>query len=218
MIKLLRNVVAVGFLGLALNANADVSVFFDNLENGTNGWTMNGMTDGDSNIYDGGLWHFSQRWSASTNTSLYYGQESTGTVGTNWWNYGYVTSPTIDLSGVTNAILSFSHLCAGDYCLRWDDDMICVDVSSNNFQTSSTPVMGLPNGGALWGNVGAYEGPTVTVDISEFAGQTNVQIRFSATFSQYCWEHMDISECPPTEGYYVDDIAVIGNVDLPPEE
>ena len=212
MIKLLRNMVVAGLLGLTINTNAQTVLFSDNMENGTNGWTIDGISNGDSGIYDGGLWHLSQHWSASTNTSWYYGNEITGTVGpTNSWNYGSLTTPSISLAGVTNAALTFSHFVGGDTCLPIDDDMIWVDVSTNNFETYSTPVMGLPNGSSLWGNAGEYEGPTVTVDLSEFVGQS-IKIRFSASFSQSCGEHLDLSQCNPTEGYYIDDINVVGNI------
>ncbi len=212
MIKVIRNLLAAGVLGLTLSASAGITLFSDNLENGTNGWAIAGSTDGQNS--DGGLWHLSERWSASTNTAWYYGQESTGTVGSNGWNHGWITTPSIDLGGVTNAVLSYAHLTRGDTCLRWDDDYISVQVSTNDFETWSTPVEGLPNGWSLWGNAGSYEGPTVTVDISEFANQT-IKIRFYVLFNQGCDEHMDTSECSPTEGYYIDDITVVGNTELP---
>ena len=217
MMKLLRNVVAAGLLGLTVNANAETIVFFDDLEAGATNWTVAGMSNAESQVSDGGLWHLSQRWSASTNTAWYYGNESTGNVGTGpCSNYGMITTSAIDLTGVTNALLTFSHLCRGDACLPIDDDMITVDVSTNDFETYISPVMGLPNGSYLWGNAGAYEGPTVTANISELAGHV-VKIRFTAAFSQYCGEHLDLSECPATEGYYIDDIKVSGNVEIPEE-
>lgn len=214
MTTLIKNALAVAIIGLACNVHAQVTLFSDNMENGTNGWTVAGTTDGENIPEDGGLWHLSQRWSSSTNTSWYYGNESTGTVGTSYWNHGWVTTPSIDLSGVTNAVLTYSHLTRGDACLRWDDDYIAVQVSTNDFQTWSSPVEGLPNGWSLWGNAGAYEGPTVTANLSEFAGQT-VKIRFYAFFTADCWEHLDVSECPATEGYYIDDVSVVGNTVIP---
>ena len=213
MFKFIRNVVAAAFVGLVTQAQADVPVYYENFETGTNGWTAAGISNGDNPVEDGGLWHLSQRWAASTNTSFYYGQESTGTVGTNSYNYGYITSPTIDLSNVTNAVLSFAHLTRGDACLPIDDDMVWVEVSADDFQTSTTPVMGLPNGWSLWGNAGMYDGPTVTADLTEYAGQT-IKLRIWCSFSQSCGEHLDTSECYPTEGYYVDDVTVTGNVEI----
>jgi hypothetical protein len=212
MRKILPMTMVAGFLCLAINSNAEVTLFSDNLESGANGWTIAGSTDGVSS--DGGLWHLSQRWSASTNTSWYYGQESTGTVGTNGWNYGSITTPSIDLTSVTNAVLSYAHLTRGDSCLPIDDDYVAVYVSTNNFETFTAVVEGLPNGWSLWGNAGAYEGPNVTVDLSQFAGQT-IKIQFYVSFSQACEEHLDLSECPPTEGYYIDDITVVGNTVVP---
>ena len=214
MFKFVQNVVAAAFVGLVTQAQADVPVFYENFESGTNGWVIAGISNGDTQVEDGGLWHLSQRWSASTNTAFYYGQESTGTVGTNSWNYGSITSPAIDLSNVTNAVLTFSHLTRGDICLPIDDDMVWVDVSTDDFETCSTPMAGLPNGWSMWGNAGSYEGPSVSVDLSQYAGQT-IKIRISCSFSQSCGEHLDTSECTPTEGYYIDDVSVMGNVEIP---
>lgn len=215
MMKLIRNAVAIGFLGIALNTTAQVTLFSDNLENGATGWTVNGSSDALNNNNDGGLWHLTQRWSASTNTAWYYGQESTGSVGTNWWNEGWITTPAIQVTGVTNAILTYAHRTGGDICLPWDDDYVAVLISTNDFATASLPVEGLPNGSYLWGGAGSYEGPTITVDISEYVGQT-IKVRFYCSFQHWCHEHYENPwDCTPTEGYYIDDVSVVGNVVIP---
>src|SRR6266705_1369277 len=120
MRKFISKGVVAGFLSITIHINAQVTLFSDNLENGASGWTIAGSTDGVNN--DGGLWHLSQHWSASTNTSWYYCQQTTGTVGTNGWNYGSITTPSIDLTSVTHAVITYAPLTRGDSCQQWDDD------------------------------------------------------------------------------------------------
>jgi hypothetical protein len=206
MKQLIRNLVITSFFSLLIAAQAQqITLFSDNMESGTNGWTVGGSTDNSTN--DGGYWHLSQRWSdTTTNTSWYYGIESAGNVGTNDFSNGYIITPSIDLSGVTNATLSFKHLPRGESDWWIDDDQVYVDVSTDDFATWNTALVGLMVGYDMWGD---FTTPQMSTDLSQYAGQT-IKIRFSIYITGLCGEHFDTSMCPVTEGWYVDDVTVTG--------
>ena len=195
-------------ISVATLANAtQITLFSEDLESGTNNWTVGGSTDSVSD--DGGYFHLSQRWSSgTTNTSWYYGIESTGDCGTNDYNNGYLITPSIDLSSVTNAALTFNHLPRGESDWWIDDDQVYVDVSTDNFETYTTVLTGLLVGWEMWGD-GGWPVPETSVDISQFAGQT-IKVRFRVYITRLCGEHTDLSMCPITEGWYLDDVTVTG--------
>ena len=72
--------------------------FNDDVESGTNGWTASG------------LWHRTARRAASGQYSWWFGQESTGTYNTGARAFGSLTSPAIDLSGVTGAAVEWDQV------------------------------------------------------------------------------------------------------------
>ena len=72
--------------------------FNDDVESGTNGWTASG------------LWHRTTRRAASGQYSWWFGQESTGTYNTGARVSGSLTSPVIDLSGVTGAAVEWDQV------------------------------------------------------------------------------------------------------------
>ena len=211
MKKLFRSVLVTTILGIAVSFTAKaqpVTLFSDDLENGSSGWTVGGSTDSVTN--DGGYWHLSQRWSGTTtNTSWYYGIESTGDCGTNDYNNGFITTPSIDLTGVTNATLTFNHRPRGESDWPIDDDMVYIDVSTDNGATWSSPCDGLLVGWEMWGLGGGWTDPQMSVDLSSYVGNT-IKIRFSIYITRLCGEHTDLSMCPITEGWYVDDVTVTG--------
>src|SRR5687768_16515743 len=99
----MKKFILTALLGLTMAGSlqaGQITLFSDNMENGANGWTNWGSTDGVN--LDGGLWHQSQRRSYSTNTAWYYGFETYGTddIGE---TIGTLTSPWISLVGVTNS-------------------------------------------------------------------------------------------------------------------
>ena len=72
--------------------------FNDDVESGTSGWTATG------------LWHRTTRRAASGQYSWWFGQESTGTYNTGARVSGSLTSPAIDLSGVTSAVVEWDQV------------------------------------------------------------------------------------------------------------
>ena len=72
--------------------------FNDDVESGANGWTASG------------LWHRTARRAASGQYSWWFGQESTGTYNTGARVSGSLTSPAIDLSGVTGAAVEWDQV------------------------------------------------------------------------------------------------------------
>ena len=80
-------------------------IYQDKIENGINGWTISG-TDGNGGA---ALWHQSKKRFNSTTTSWYYGDEKQSNYDTGKRNYGYITSPIIDLTQATEADLLFSY-------------------------------------------------------------------------------------------------------------
>ncbi len=195
------------FCSMLITAQAQLTtVFSDDMESGTNGWTVSGSTDGVTN--DGGFWHLSQRWSSvTTNTSWYYGDEATGSTGPKGTDsYGYLVSPQINLSGLTNITLSFNHLPRGESDWWIDDDQVYIDISTNNFATFDNAAVGLIVGYEMWGG---FTTPEMSVDLSQYAGQT-IRVRFSVYITGACGEHYDTEMCPVTEGWYVDDVTVTG--------
>jgi hypothetical protein len=80
---------------LELDAPAPKVVFSEGAEQGAKGWTQDG------------LWHVSGRRTASGAHAFWYGREATGTYDTGAANTGALTSPAIDLHGVTQPVLAW---------------------------------------------------------------------------------------------------------------
>ena len=72
--------------------------FNDDVESGVNGWTASG------------LWHRTTHRAASGQYSWWFGQESTGTYSTGTRAFGSLTSPAIDLSGITSAVVEWDQV------------------------------------------------------------------------------------------------------------
>ena len=72
--------------------------FGDDVESGTNGWTATG------------LWHRTTRRAASGQYSWWFGQESSGTYNTGARTFGSLTSPAIDLRGITSAVVEWDQI------------------------------------------------------------------------------------------------------------
>ena len=130
-------------------------VYADDMENGVNGWTSDG------------LWHQESYRSSSSPTSWAY---KTGSpdyaydVGDNW---GALTSPVIDLSGYNSPVLTFNYWYQTEssgtlYDQRWVQ--VGVDGAFNNVvQLSGDPML-------TWNEF--------VLDLSSYAGNSNVQVRF----------------------------------------
>jgi len=70
----------------------------DDMEGGDNGWTASGQ------------WHRTHRRAASGVFSWWFGQEGTGTYETGARTFGALTSPSIDLTGVSNAVVEWDQV------------------------------------------------------------------------------------------------------------
>ena len=81
------------FLFSPLTKSSSAALFFDNMENGINDWSATGM------------WHQVSQGSDtyaeahSSTTSWWYGQDSTGNYDNGSTNYGFLTSPSINIPG-----------------------------------------------------------------------------------------------------------------------
>ena len=149
-------------------------VFFDNMENGVNGWTHSGGVD---------QWHQTTHRSASATHSWYCGIEGS-------WQYSSnqnaaLTSPPILLGN--NSVLTFSHY----YELEADFDFGFVEVTDG---TGSYTVAG-----PFTGSNGSFQ--TVSVSLAQFPAGSLVNIRFRQTSDgalvQEGWYVDDIFVGPP---------------------
>lgn len=157
-----------------------VTVFRDDMENGSNGWTTS----------DDSLWHQSDHRSVSPDTSWYYGIEGVYTYGTVERNSGSLTSPQIDLTDITSSELVFTHFLE----------------TENHFPYDTARVRITKDDGATFTDVfskTATDGIFIeeTLNISEFDGCViRVQFFFDtldAYFNNF-------------EGWYIDDVVVQG--------
>lgn len=168
-------------------------IYSDDLETGSDGWTIEG-SDG-----KGGpsLWHLSQRRANSLANAWYYGIESSGNYDTGAVNWGRITTPLIDLADITGAEVVFWHYLEGENSPPYDAGQ--VEVTSD--------------GGNSWNGVfskGTTNGAWVKeiVDLSSYDG-SSIKIRFSFDTVDALYNYY--------EGWYVDDIQVIGLAqDKPP--
>ena len=156
-------------------------VFQDDMESGINEWNNES------------LWHKETYRSSSPITSWAY---NTGNPNYNYDigdNKGNLTSPVIDLSDYNTAILTFQYLYqTEDSGASWDQRWLQVGVDgvfTDVAQLSEDPML-------VWNEY--------SLDISSYAGKSNVQVRFffdtiDGVYNNY-------------EGWYIDDIAVLGEL------
>ena len=98
-------------------------------------------------------------------------------------NEDWLISPSIDLSGISNAILIFKH--AVGYLSNWDDMTVWV---SDDYDGDSNP-----NEQGTWKKLSGYNNPVPTtsnwssfessgaIDLDEYVGKSNVRIAFKYT-------------------------------------
>ena len=155
-----------------------VIAFSDNMESSESGWTSNG------------LWHHETYKSNSPVSSYAY---NTGypyyTYNTGSSNFGSLTSPMIDLSDLDSATLSFEYFYQTEYTgSYWDQRQVQIGVDgvfANLAQLSGDPML-------QWN--------THIVDMSSYAGQDNIQIRFFFDTKDGILNNF--------EGWYIDDVLV----------
>ncbi len=166
---------------------APTSVFEDDIESGTNGWTVSGGTS---------LWHQSSNRYVSPVTSWYYGIEGVFNYDTGGRNLGSITSPPIDLTGLTDAKLVFSHFLDTEESSRYDKAL--VRISNDGGITFTDVFTRLTTTGAFVQenlNIAAFDGDIIQI--------------------QFFFDTVD-SVFNGHEGWYVDDVEVTGQVAVPP--
>jgi hypothetical protein len=161
-------------------------VFSDDMENGQNGWTV----DGTGGIPNPSLWHQSQRRAASPTNSWYYGREDTGNYDTGMVNQGSITSPDIDLSSLVGSVLTFQHFLSTENLSPYDTGSVQI---SNDGGFNWTTVLVRISTADNWINE--------SVDLSAYDGST-IKV-------QFYFETLD-SVSNNFEGWYVDDVVVQG--------
>ena len=154
-----------------------VIAFADDMESGGPGWNADG------------LWHLSTRRADSLLNSFYYGDENTGNYDTGFANSGSLTSPAIDLTAATEAVLVF-------------DDWRQVESSFAPFDGA---YLRLSRDGVSWSTVWADYVSTRgwskrTVDVTPWVGGN--------LYVQFYFETVDDQFNLP-EGWYVDDVMVL---------
>lgn len=170
--------------GLSNLASATTSkstvVFSDNMESGINGWTAEG------------LWHLEKKRSVSPTTSWAY---NTGSPNYNYdigTNKGSLTSKPLDLSNLGSALLKFNYYYHTEGPgTTWDQRTIHIGVNGSFNKVAQ-----------LWGD-DMLSWNTYSLDLSNYAGKSNVQIRFY-------FDTID-SILNNYEGWYIDDVSVLGS-------
>jgi cysteine-rich repeat protein len=159
----------------------DELAYLDQFESGTNGWS------------ETGLWNQDIARSVSPSHAWYYGNPVLHNYETFFppENSGTLTSPVIDLSGVSGTALKFS------YFLETQNqaglDVASVEVSRDGFLSDITTLESqLPDAGAF---------TKKNHDLSAFDGD-QIQVRFG-------FDTVDGNQ-NTFEGFYVDDVAVQG--------
>jgi subtilisin family serine protease/subtilisin-like proprotein convertase family protein len=152
-----------------------IVAFADDMEGGAPGWLPDG------------LWHLATWRSTSGATSFYYGDDSTMTYDTGWWNSGTLTSPAIDLSGAESALLSFNEFRQVENFAPYDRAAVNVSTDGVYF----TPIWESYNSTFDWENR--------TVDLTPWVGN-NVWIQFQFDTGDELYNYF--------EGWYVDDVQV----------
>jgi len=145
-------------------------VFFDDVEAGNIGWTAQSP------------------WAITTEASSSPTHSWTDSPGTNYADYRNVslTSPVLDLTGMTGAALEFDHI----YDLEDGYDFGYVEVSAN--------------GGTSWEAVASYNGEghtvweTATIALPQLDGVATSRIRF----------RLETDSSMTFDGWHVDDILV----------
>lgn len=161
------------------------TVFSDDMENGVNGWTVDG-TDGKGGA---ALWHQSTRRSLSPTHSWYYGIESTGNYNTGFRNFGSITKANIDLRNIVGSTLQFQHFLATEVFSPFDIGSIRVSTDG----VAWTTLLSSFSTNGVW----AKE----TLNLANYDGQI-ISIRFF-------FDTVD-DFANNFEGWYVDDVKVFG--------
>lgn len=161
--------------------------FSDNMENGINGWTVEG-TDGKGGA---ALWHQSERRSQSPTHSWYYGNELTGNYNTGFRNFGSITKANIDLRNIIGSTLKFQHFLETESSSPFDAASVQVSTDGTTWTTLLTK----------FSTNGAWTKETVS--LANYDGQITSIRFFFDTVDDFANNF---------EGWFVDDVAVFGTL------
>ncbi len=173
----------------ATNAvNSGRVLFREDFERGIRrrGWTI----EGEDGIGGDALWHRSRQQASGGKRSIYYGLEDKGTYDTGAHNFGALTSPEIDLSGVTGAVLEFDHILDAERVLPFDPAVIRVSIDGGDVFKQVA---------FLFNNTLGTEFQQAKINLGEFAGQ---KIRV-----QFYFDTLD-DQTNSFVGWRVDDVVV----------
>ena len=141
-----------------------------------------------------GLWHQSTRRTGeaghSSPHSLYFGIEAAGNYNVGLTS-GRVTSPVINLAGVSGAELSFSQVLRTEVSTAFDQAEVQISVDGVTFTTVMSRANGLLPNSSAWTNA--------TFNLQSFLGQS-IRIRFA-------FNTVDPGN-NQFEGWYLDDVIV----------
>jgi len=178
---------AVRNITLSNNGSSNLSVnssssgqsplFYDDVESGEGNWTSEGF------------WHITAHRSSSETHSWYYGQDSVWNYDNQDGNSGELTSPAIDLTDASAALLTFGYWYETETNQTLYDQRV-IQVSVNGSSYSSVDQL-YGDAMRVWLNK--------TLNLSEYVG-SEIRIRFlfntiDKSFNNY-------------EGWYIDDINV----------
>ncbi len=177
----------------------DSTLLFEDAEGGGSGWEATG------------LWHVSTRRAAAGTRSWWFGDEAAGNYDTGARTFGTLTSPPINLTGVSGALVEW------DQYLDGEGFGAAIDLGSSSgayLNSDSGRLMISVDNGATWRTISHLAHDTADfehhqVNLSRYAGQI-VRLRFDFdTFDASSNAH---------EGWFLDDIRVsaIGAVSDPP--
>ena len=168
------------------------TLFFDDAEGGVNGWSATG------------LWHRSTRRAGGGSYSWWFGQDATGTYQTGARTFGTLTSPPIDLTSSSGAIVEGDQFLAGEgfgaqVTLGGGSAGAYLNADSGRLMISS-------DAGASWRTISHLAHNSAgagfdhhRVNLTKYAGET-LQVRFDFdTFDSLRNDH---------EGWFVDNVRV----------
>lgn len=166
-------------------------------ESGTGGFVIDNTPQ--SGFYVNGLWHVSTvRGSDPGHTptnSLYYGIDAFNNFQTGFnANAGTVTSPTINLNGVTSPILTFNYFIETENSTFWDATEVRISEDGGTFLNVPTFT------NQLLHNLGVWQ--AVSLDLGAYIGHS-IQIQFSFDTKDGAFNNY--------EGWFLDDITLLGS-------
>jgi archaellum component FlaG (FlaF/FlaG flagellin family) len=163
---------------------AEGVLFADDIEAGQDGWTCDG------------LWHITGHRSYSATHSWYYGIEDVWNYDTGGSNSGSLVSPPIDLTGLSEAALSFWYWYeTEDQGSAWDQRWVLISVDGG----PPEPLEQLSED-----DMNTWQ--RHTADLSSYVGHSVQIIFFFDTIDEIANDY---------EGWYVDDVTVTGFVPVP---